>query len=128
VSPCSDMPCLNDGLCFEKELNSFECQCSPKYYGKLCEYEIVQAGPRYSCTVAGFSYFNNQCYKLFEMKLSDLYLAETTCEDEESTLIQHLDANSTNEILYLASLIEVYSEGFKCIVTGIKRSTVIFFF
>lgn len=50
-----------------------------------------------------------------------------TCSDYESTLMQSLSIDSIREILFLANLIDsIPSDEYKCIVTEITRSDVIF--
>lgn len=77
-----------------------------------------------SCNIAGYNYYNENCYKLHHMNMLDLNWIDTVCFDEESTLIDTIDASSTSEILFLVSLIDKQTTEFSCIVTKITRSTV----
>lgn len=77
------------------------------------------------CNIAGFIYYNQNCYKLFKVKLLDFNWIETACFDEESSLIEEIDSTSADEILFLASLIvDIVTTDLNCIATKIKRTAV----
>lgn len=37
VNECLSNPCLNNGTCVETSINSYMCNCPPKYLGLNCE-------------------------------------------------------------------------------------------
>jgi hypothetical protein len=39
LDPCKPSPCLNNGIC-AIALNKFQCNCTEKYIGSICQYEV----------------------------------------------------------------------------------------
>ena len=75
--------------------------------------------------MTGAERFNSACYKLFNLRSSDKHWIESMCLDQNSYLIDDLTSDSTDEIIFLASLIEdLQADEFVCVVTGITRSKV----